>query len=67
MGKRKRLQFQTSTEAGAYLKTVLARGDMVLVKGSQSMRMEKVVEALMAHPEQKEKLLVRQEREWQRK
>jgi UDP-N-acetylmuramoyl-tripeptide--D-alanyl-D-alanine ligase len=67
MGKKKRLYFETSTEAGSYLKTVVAPGDIVLVKGSQSIRMERVVEALMAHPENKEKLLVRQEKEWQKK
>ena len=35
-----------------------------MVKGSQSARMEKVTERIIAHPEDKEKLLVRQEEEW---
>ena len=39
-------------------------GDVILIKGSQSIRMEKTVEEIMLHPEKKEKLLVRQEIEW---
>lgn len=58
------LQFETSEEAGAYLENLIEEKDIVLVKGSQSMRMEKVVEEIMANPEEKEKLLVRQETEW---
>lgn len=64
MGKKKRVHFETSTEAGEYLKGIVGEGDTVLVKGSQSIRMEKVIERIMAHPEDKEKLLVRQEEEW---
>lgn len=58
------LQFDTSTEAGAYIQNILKEGDVVLVKGSQSMRMERVVEEIMLEPEKKEKLLVRQNEEW---
>lgn len=58
------LQFDSSEEAGAYLENLISEKDVVLVKGSQSMRMEKVVEEIMANPEEKEKLLVRQEKEW---
>lgn len=43
----------------------LGAGDVILVKGSQGMRLEYIVEALMAHPEQATELLVRQEKEWQ--
>ncbi len=59
------LQFETSREAGTYLESIIQRGDIILVKGSQSMRMERVVEEIMAHPEKKEDLLVRQDKEWQ--
>jgi UDP-N-acetylmuramyl pentapeptide synthase len=54
----------TSQEAGALLAKIVREGDVVLVKGSQSMRMEKAVKDIMAHPENATKLLVRQEESW---
>ena len=50
--------------AGAETARDLRAGDVVLVKGSQSMRMERTVEALMAEPEHASELLVRQDAEW---
>jgi hypothetical protein len=41
--------------------------DTILVKGSQSMRMERVVEEIMANPEKAGELLVRQDAEWKLK
>ncbi len=59
-------QFEDSREAGKFLEGKLQEGDVILVKGSQGgVRMEKMVEEIMAHPEEREKLLVRQEGEWQ--
>ena len=61
------LHFNNPMEAGLALQEILEEGDIVLVKGSQGMRMEKVVEEVMAEPGEKEKLLVRQELNWQKK
>lgn len=52
--------------AGLELERELAAGDVVLVKGSQSIRMERAVECLLADPAKASELLVRQEREWKR-
>ena len=57
-------QFDTSQEAGSFIQNTIAEGDVVLVKGSQSMRMEQAVKEIMAEPEQASELLVRQEEEW---
>jgi UDP-N-acetylmuramyl pentapeptide synthase len=56
--------FETSTEAGVYLAGIVRAGDVVLVKGSQSVRMERVSQALLADPSRAVDLLVRQEDEW---
>jgi UDP-N-acetylmuramoyl-tripeptide--D-alanyl-D-alanine ligase len=64
MDENKILQFETATEAGRFLETIINQGDIILVKGSQAMRMERVVEEIMANPEQKENLLVRQSGQW---
>ncbi len=60
-------QYENARKAGAELKNWAGEGDVILVKGSQSMRMEYIVEELMLEPEQAPKLLVRQEREWKKR
>lgn len=58
--------FKDSESAGEFLKDVVGPGDIVLVKGSQSMRMEKIVEKLLRDIDDK-KFLVRQESEWKKR
>ncbi|OGZ03761.1 MAG: hypothetical protein A2648_02285 [Candidatus Lloydbacteria bacterium RIFCSPHIGHO2_01_FULL_41_20] len=60
-------QFEESYKAGKFVEGVIEKGDAILVKGSQSMRMEKIVEEIMAEPEKKEGLLVRQDPQWSRR
>lgn len=64
MNEKNILQFDDARTAGKYLEDVLAPGGVVLVKGSQAMRMERAVLEIMAHPENASGLLVRQEDEW---
>ncbi len=58
------MSFDDSVSAGKALDPLLRLGDLVLIKGSQAMRMEKVTEEIMANPEQAATLLVRQEDYW---
>ena len=53
-----------SGRAGEELRGELKEGDIVLVKGSQSMRMERTVKEFMAEPDRAAELLVRQDAEW---
>ncbi len=61
------LQFEDARRAGKELEDIVREGDTVLVKGSQSMRMERTVEELMQNPELAETLLVRQDAEWKKR
>ncbi|MCC6290966.1 UDP-N-acetylmuramoyl-tripeptide--D-alanyl-D-alanine ligase [Candidatus Nomurabacteria bacterium] len=67
MGKKVLHHFEDAREAGKFLQEFIQEGDVVLIKGSQSLRMERAVEEIMLHPEDKGKLLVRQEEEWLKK
>lgn len=57
-------EFATSVEAGKWLDPHVRSGDVILVKGSQSSRTEKVVKEIMAEPLRAEELLVRQYGGW---
>ncbi len=59
--------FHDSAEAAVALAQNVGPGDIVLVKGSQGIRMEKIVEKIMAEPWRASELLVRQETEWKRR
>lgn len=59
--------FDNSSEAKHKAQELIAEGDLVLIKGSQGMRMEKVTEEIMAEPDKKLALLVRQSETWLKK
>lgn len=59
--------FDTAKDAGLFLKSFMQKNDVILVKGSQGVRMEHIVKMLMAYPEQAKEVLCRQEEEWLRK
>ncbi|MAF59603.1 MAG: UDP-N-acetylmuramoyl-tripeptide--D-alanyl-D-alanine ligase [Candidatus Pacebacteria bacterium] len=64
MSEKNIFQYDDSERAGKELELLLKEGDMILVKGSQSPRLEKTVLEVMKHPERREELLVRQDAEW---
>ena len=53
-----------SIEAGRWLDANVHAGDIVLIKGSQSARMEKAVKDIMVEPARASELLCRQEEYW---
>ena len=59
--------FDATAEAGKFIQERIKSGDIILVKGSQGARMEKVVEEIMAQPLSAGELLVRQGKEWKDK
>lgn len=67
MDERNLLQFEDAHKTGEELAALVQAGDCVLVKGSQSMRMERTVLALMAEPQRAAELLVRQDEEWKKR
>src|SRR3989344_637492 len=62
--KKQILSFGDSPEAARELEKITEQGDLILIKGSQGMRMEKIVEALMSEPERAGELLCRQDEAW---
>jgi len=57
---------KTSDEIKFKVQEKIQQGDIILVKGSQGMRMERVILEIMAEPEKAEELLVRQEEGWKK-
>lgn len=65
-GKAEVMLFDNARTAAKELPALVKEGDVILVKASQSIRTERVVEALLANPSDASRL-VRQEPEWKRK
>lgn len=63
----KTFAFDFAPEAAKFIQSKLEPHDTILIKGSQRMRMEKVVKEIMAEPERAEELLVRQDAHWLQK
>ncbi len=64
MSEKNIFQFEESRKAGLFLQNFIEAGDIILIKGSQSIRMERIAEEIMARPEKKAELLARQDPEW---
>ena len=58
------MQCDTSIDAGKELVQVLKEGDVVYMKGSQGVRMERAVKMILAETHDPRKVLVRQEKQW---
>lgn len=56
--------FESSLEVSEWLVSQVEAGDIILVKGSQGMRMERASKALLAEPARAKELLVRQDESW---
>ncbi len=64
---RKIFIFSNPISVGEKLVQTIQAGDVVLVKGSQGMRMEKVLEKIIANPKNAKKILCRQSSSWRRR
>ena len=67
MKKENIFHFEDSFTCGQFVESVLSQGDAVLIKGSQGIRMEKVVYAVVSDEEKMPSKLVRQEDEWKKR
>lgn len=56
--------FTDLAAAGKFAQDRIKEGDLILIKGSQGARMEKITKELMAEPLRAKELLVRQEDRW---
>lgn len=60
-------QYDDIERAGKELQNLLQPGDVVLLKASQTIRMERIVEEVMQEPGRADQLLCRQTPEWKRR
>ncbi|MEK7094859.1 MAG: UDP-N-acetylmuramoyl-tripeptide--D-alanyl-D-alanine ligase [Patescibacteria group bacterium] len=56
--------YAKAEDAGRFVQEKIEKGDVVLLKGSQGIRLEKAVKELMAEPLRSKELLVRQDELW---
>jgi len=67
MPEEKIIEYNYTDEVLEDIENILKPNDVILVKGSQAMRMEKIVKDIMFEPLAAEELLVRQNEEWVKK
>ncbi len=60
-------RFDTAESAAEYLHKLVRQEDIVLIKGSQGVRLERAVLHIMDSPELASQLLARQEKEWEKR
>ncbi|MEA3463887.1 MAG: UDP-N-acetylmuramoyl-tripeptide--D-alanyl-D-alanine ligase [Patescibacteria group bacterium] len=56
--------FAQAEQAGKFIQKRINESDLILIKGSQGVRMEKIVKEIMAEPLRAKELLVRQDEQW---
>lgn len=61
------LQCDSAIDAGKELVNMVQKGDVIYVKGSQSMRMERAIKMILKESHNPNIVLVRQEVEWERR
>ena len=66
-GRKEVYEFDDPISVGKALDPQIQPGDLILVKGSQALRMEKTVYEIMADPQRARELLVRQDISWKRR
>lgn len=64
MAKDNIFHFAQAKEAGRFIQKRISEGDLILIKGSQGARMEKIVKEIMEEPLRAKELLVRQDEQW---
>lgn len=64
MTREKIVSFNKLDDAVSFLQNIMEEGDLILVKGSQGVRMEKIVRAIMRDSDNAKELLVRQTKKW---
>ena len=67
LSRRSIFSFMNVQEAGLFLQEKMKKGDVILIKASQGVRLEKIVKEVMAEPQRAQELLVRQSKVWEKK